>query len=586
MITNENDFRIKCADGMSYNICSIKSENNVSFFEFNFKWTEENSKKNDCFEIEWFVPMIGILYNWSTRTAISHQIEPEWCGYARSMLASNAPALILFDGKSQAKYTWAIDECEKLIYFKDGVLEENGCIQNNIKLHVQQYTNIFETTITLRIDENILPIADAASKIADWWANDLGMTPAHIPSYSYEPAYSFWYSYHQNVTAENVEAECRRAKELGFDVCIIDDGWQTTDSNRGYAYCGDWEIAKPKFPDMAKHVENVHKLGMKYLIWYSVPFMGYKSKHFDEFKDMIMVMHDHFKAGILDPRYKKVRDFLINIYKDAVIKYNYDGLKLDFIDQWCEQDEMAPYNPKMDIPVLQDAVSVFLNDVMRELFPDNHLIYNDYYGYFKPGYSGKRSTTYQIVKKILKSGARIDGVGIQNHLFVREEDISCEHDMLNAYHILEMLSIYSNLADSLHISEITVPSYDSTDEKLDVQAKIVENLYRLWFSIKSVKSVVWWNLVDGYAFVNPLNPTLNEDYYGGGLLRHDFSEKPAYKVIDRLVNQEWHTEFDAVSEESGSVCKDMFHGSYCISVNGKEHSFTVDEKTNVINITL
>lgn len=221
-----------------------------------------------------------------------------------------------------------------------------------------------------------------------------------------------------------------------------------------------------------------------------------------------------------------------------------------------------------------------------ELFPDNHLIYNDYYGYFKPGYSGKRSTTYQIVKKILKSGARIDGVGIQNHLFVREEDISCEHDMLNAYHILEMLSIYSNLADSLHISEITVPSYDSTDEKLDVQAKIVENLYRLWFSIKSVKSVVWWNLVDGYAFVNPLNPTWNEDYYGGGLLRHDFSEKPAYKVIDHLVNHEWHTEFDAVSEESGSVCKDMFHGSYCISVNGKEHSFTVDEKTNVINITL
>ena len=23
---------------------------------------------------------------------------------------------------------------------------------------------------------------------------------------------------------------------------IVDDGWQTDDNNRGYAYCGDWAV--------------------------------------------------------------------------------------------------------------------------------------------------------------------------------------------------------------------------------------------------------------------------------------------------------------------------------------------------------
>ena len=55
---------------------------------------------------------------------------------------------------------------------------------------------------------------------------------------------------------------------------IIDDGWQTDDNRRGYAFCGDWEISERRFPDMRAHVERVHRLGMKYLVWFSVPFMG------------------------------------------------------------------------------------------------------------------------------------------------------------------------------------------------------------------------------------------------------------------------------------------------------------------------
>ena len=71
---------------------------------------------------------------------------------------------------------------------------------------------------------------------------------------------------------------------------------------------------------------------------------------------------------------------------------------------------------------------------------------------------------------------------------------------------------------------------------------MMKNLYRLWFSHPAVGSIVWWNLADGFAFRHPSDPNRNENAYGGGLLRHDLSAKPAYDVLDRPINTEWHTE--------------------------------------------
>lgn len=254
----------------------------------------------------------------------------------------------------------------------------------------------------------------------------------------------------------------------------------------------------------------------------------------------------------------------------------------DKIPVWDVCNEVAEAGVYEDMP---EDYEVRAHKLADELFPDCHLIYNDYAGFYGGSYRGKRTLTYQLAKKIIQGGGRIDGIGMQNHFFIREENISSDNDMLKAEHILDMLNIYSDLADSIHVSEITVPSYDSTPEKLEVQANITENLYRLWFSVKNVKSIVWWNLIDGFAFVNP-NSDWNEDYYGGGLLNHDFSEKPAYKAIKRLINEEWHTEFDSETDESGIVSAEVFKGKYDITVNGKLFKAEVNDKTNTVKITL
>ncbi len=58
--------------------------------------------------------------------------------------------------------------------------------------------------------------------------------------------YSFWYSYHQEFTEEDVEAECRRAAELGFRTVIVDDGWQMDNTNGATDIAGTGRSLKRK----------------------------------------------------------------------------------------------------------------------------------------------------------------------------------------------------------------------------------------------------------------------------------------------------------------------------------------------------
>ena len=363
----ESLFTITASDGVCCRIADTCSEKGVTVYGFNIEWTDEAAEKNGNVRLEWQVPMLGFMYRWSPLCGTQRSILPDWCGRRASMLASNAPMECIYSGDGTNKYTFAVSECAKCINFGTGVIEENGCVRFRVSLGVRQFTGQNSTKLSIRTDTRCIPMYEAVWAVSDWWANDCGMTPAEVPQAAREPAYSFWYSYHQNLTDREIEAECKRAKALGFNVCIVDDGWQTDDLNRGYAFCGEWRPAVSKMGDMAAHVSRVHEIGMKYVLWYSVPYMGYKSENFEHFKGKLLRKDDGQKTGILDPRYKEVREFLKNIYIKALNEWKLDGFKLDFIDLWHESDSNAPYNAEMDIPALQDAVDVFMTDVITSL---------------------------------------------------------------------------------------------------------------------------------------------------------------------------------------------------------------------------
>lgn len=373
MNTKLSFFNLEATDGVSVALANTVELGGASYYDFDVSWNKAASEADGYFKLSWNTPMIGFMYRFTPLGGSAKSIAPDWCGRSFSMLAANAPLECIYDGNGINRMTASVSECAKGVEFGSGVVEETGEVRTIVCIHLRQYTEKTSMSFTLRIDKRPIPLAEAARAAVDAWANDFGMTPAYVPEAARESAYSFWYSYHQNLTHGEIEAECRRAKELGFNVCIIDDGWQTDDVNRGYAYCGEWLPAESKMGDMAAHVKRVHDIGLKYVLWYSVVFMGYKCKYYEHFKDMILFHDKGLSAGILDPRYKEVREYLKNIYIKALREWKLDGFKLDFIDQWCDRKDNAPYNEKMDIAVVSDAVDVFMTDVinsLREINPD------------------------------------------------------------------------------------------------------------------------------------------------------------------------------------------------------------------------
>ena len=105
---------------------------------------------------------------------------------------------------------------------------------------------------------------------------------------------------------------------------------------------GDLEAAKGKFPDMAGHVRRVHGLGMKYMMWIALPYVGFGSKACVRFADKILYRDEAIGTACLDPRFPDVRGHLASTCERAMREWGLDGLKLDFIDQIEVRDRPDP----------------------------------------------------------------------------------------------------------------------------------------------------------------------------------------------------------------------------------------------------
>ena len=360
-------FKITLPEGATCAVQTVKDTDNVTEYEFSFGWDQNIAAENGSFEVFWTAMCSGIMYKWDSRCAIARDLAPHWDDVFTSMISCNSPVSCYFDGAGQNSYCWALSECKKLMRLKNGIDDQLGNLTLQFSFGTRQYTNQFATSIVLRIDKRPVAMRQAVADVHSWWEKDWGLTPLQVPSTAKDPLYSFWYSYHKEVDEKTVEEKARWAKDLGFDICIVDDGWQADELVHGYFRCGDWVPAPSKITDMAAHVKRVQDMGMKYILWYAVPLMGHESDHFDHFKDMLLRDKPGLHAAILDPRYKEAREFMINTYKKALLEWNLDGFKLDFVDTWCDAPNNAPYNEKMDIPALQDAVDVCMTGIVEEL---------------------------------------------------------------------------------------------------------------------------------------------------------------------------------------------------------------------------
>ncbi|WP_243446353.1 glycoside hydrolase family 36 protein [Romboutsia weinsteinii] len=338
------------------------------------------------------VPAIDIHYKWNPKIHMSKALNLDWFNNLHICNGfTGAPVETLMTYNNQNRFTLALSDTLNTIEFKSVVSEENAEYEYHITLF--DNCNILRDSysLTLRIDSNKVPYYESLDKVAKWWETLDNNKPASVPDLARKAMYSSWYSFHQLLDEEKILNQCRLSKELGCESIIIDDGWQTDDNNRGYAYCGDWNVAKSKIKNMKKFIDNVHNEDMKILFWYSVPFIGKKSGAFDRFKDMLIDPENDREWHVFDPRFPEVREYIICIYERALKEWDLDGFKLDFVDEFVVTPFSGnPNDQRRDYESVADASDRLLKDCisrLKALKPDIMLE-------FRQTYNGPMMRTY------------------------------------------------------------------------------------------------------------------------------------------------------------------------------------------------
>ncbi|MFI7066944.1 glycoside hydrolase family 36 protein [Kribbella sp. NPDC050124] len=347
-------FEIRSPDGRTHRSGSVDGAHSIT----ELPATEPGVLRYDVVangtaRLRWTWPAESAVTLWRATQSSHRELPTDWGSHRDIRSVRSAPVAALVDAQDRSLLTVSLSATVRGCDFAIGVHEEGA--EQLIQLAVDD----IEPTdgvhrFTVRIDLRGLHFAEALRGVTDDWTRELGDRIVPVPELARQAMYSTWYSDHQHVSAESVERHARAGASYDCKAVIVDDGWQTDDTRRGYAYCGDWE---PTFHDMTQHVRRVHELGMRYVLWLAPPLIGHHSKAWESLKDSTLGHLEHLEASVLDPRLPEVREHIVESCVRPVRDWGVDGLKLDFLDTWAA----------WQLPGLDEGVESVLQAITTEL---------------------------------------------------------------------------------------------------------------------------------------------------------------------------------------------------------------------------
>ena len=325
------ELKVECAKPGGWEICTacVSAADGVEIHRISL--ASPTNAVPPKFKISFGVPGGGFAYRW-TATTFRAALPPEWWGEHESDLAHNHPYVAYVGQDDANRLAFAYSETLRNVKVRSGVHEADASITAELEYFTvpEAPRNGYETF--LRIDRRTKPYHEVAAEAMAWLETFPENRPCVAPEAAFDPLYSSWYAFHHDVSERKIAAELREAAKDGMKVVILDDGWQAL-GDLGYGGSGDWEVDTAKFPDMKRHVDEAHALGLKYMVWLSAPFCGHATKAFKRFKGKFLCESSHWKdVAIFDPRFPEVREYLVGAFVRMVRDYGLDGLKIDFID--------------------------------------------------------------------------------------------------------------------------------------------------------------------------------------------------------------------------------------------------------------
>ena len=158
-----------------------------------------------------------------------------------------------------------------------------------------------------------------------------GLAAPAIPESSYGPIWCAW-GYERNFTPEQVYGTLPKAKELGFEWAVMDDGWQTSE--------GDWKLDRQKFPrgdsDMKAFVTRIKADGMRPRLWFAPLAVDPGTDLLRDHPEMLILDRNGaaqnvswWNAFTLCPAYPPVVAYFRAQVRRIIGDWGYEGLKLD-----------------------------------------------------------------------------------------------------------------------------------------------------------------------------------------------------------------------------------------------------------------
>jgi alpha-galactosidase len=158
-----------------------------------------------------------------------------------------------------------------------------------------------------------------------------GLAAPAIPEASYAPIWCAW-GYERDFTTQQIVATLPKAKSLGLEWAVLDDGWQTSE--------GDWKVDRRKFPrgdaDMKAFADRIKAAGMKPRLWLSPLAADPGTDLLRDHPDMLLLDRDGAAQNIswwnsftLCPAYPPVVDFFRGQVRRILADWGFEGLKLD-----------------------------------------------------------------------------------------------------------------------------------------------------------------------------------------------------------------------------------------------------------------
>lgn len=202
-------------------------------------------------------------------------------------------------------------------------------------------------------------------------------------------------------------------------------------------------------------------------------------------------------------------------------------------------------------------------DAAQEINPDGIFLINDF----------NLSSNYEIlIDGCLNAGVPIKAIGLQSHQHQGVWSPEKTEEILGRFehfglpiHFTENTIVAGPLV-APEITDLQDAHYDddaATPEFEQKQSESLEKMYRnLFENHPLVTAITNWDFGDG-AWLNAPS----------GVIRKDNSLKPSYNALRHLIKEEWHTDFEAVTDSQGFVSVEGFKGTYEVCSGGKKGVF-------------